>query len=79
MKLEDIDKAVNLREEIQDLETDIRILQKRKTYDGDMWLEDKESNIQIHLSGNVIEKAIDIAIRYKTDLLKKAKKDLMAL
>ena len=79
MKLEDIDKAVSLREEIQDLETDIRILQKRKTYDGNMCLEDKESNIQIHLSGNVIEKAIDIAIRYKTDLLKKAKKDLMAL
>lgn len=79
MKLEDIDKAVSLREEIQDLETDIRILQKRKTYDGNMWLEDKDPDIHIYLSGNVIEKVIDIAIRYKTDLLKKAKKDLMAL
>ena len=79
MKKEDVPRAVELNDQINDLEYEIQCLQRRKAIDSFLTIRDPERERNIDIHGDAVGKVLDVVIKSKSDELKEAQKNLKAL
>lgn len=79
MKKEDVPRAVELNDQINNLEYEIQCLRRRKAIDSVLTIRDPELGRDINICGDAVSKVLDVVIKSKSDELKEAQKNLKAL
>lgn len=79
MKIEDVNKAVELKDRIEQTTGEINRLRRRKACDGQLWIGDSESDDCIYVPDGAIDKVLDLIIRAKDNQVKEWMKDLKSL
>lgn len=79
MKIEDVNKAVDLKDRIEQTNGEIQRLRRRKACDGQLWIGDSESDNCIYVPDEAIDKVFDLIIRSKDNQVKEWMKELKAL
>jgi len=79
MKIEDVEKAVSLKEKINLLTYEVNQLQKRKTFSGGFDIYDEGTDKNIYVPEDVQEDVLDTIISAKNKQLEEYKKQMEEL
>ena len=78
MKIEDVERAMMLKEEIDRLNGEIRLMQKRKQYDATMPVHVSDDDT-VYVEEDTKNKVLDVIIKARDARIKECMKELKAL